>query len=248
MKRNWFSRILSLVLVAFLLLPNFGIVARGENAQPERSYELQSAAANVEKASKKLVYEGSSGAPEGVVLNYRSMPSINASFEGTDINPVKGTLPGSYSSAWNIPGTMAVEQKGDYIAAVEDQGSTGTCWAHSAINGAESGYMKANGLTGTWSGIDWNEYHLVYYFWNTPQDPLGLWGGDRVSNVSGKDDLMVGGNSVFTMYAYANWIGASADQNYDAEDVLYGVGYGDTNFAFNAAAHLENGYSITLPT
>ena len=59
---------------------------------------------------------------------------------------------------------------------------------------------------------------------------------------------MVGGNSVFTMYAYANWIGASADQNYDAEDVLYGVGYGDTNFAFNAAAHLENGYSITLPT
>ena len=195
----------------------------------------------------KQEYEGS-GAPEGVVLNYRNMPGVDTSFEGTTINPVRGNLPASYSSAANIPSSIVVEQKGDYVTAIEDQGWTGTCWAHSAINGAESSYIKANGLSGISSGIDWNEYHLVYYFWNTPQDPLGLWGGDSVYNVSGSDDLMVGGNSLFTFHALANWIGASADSEFDEYDVLDHTGYDNTEFAFNTASHMENGYILTLPT
>ena len=190
----------------------------------------------------------SSAIPEGVVLNYHEVKTWDTSFSdesASDIPRVYGILPESYSSSSNLSDSMSVDLQDDYVTAAKYQNG-GSCWAHSAISLAETSYIKNEGITDTiHSGsIDFNEYHLVHYTYHTPTDPLNLFGGDKTENITGVSDLNVGGNVENSLCNFANWIGASDDTDFSASDVAGNV---SDDFAYEDAAHLENGYILSMP-
>lgn len=184
---------------------------------------------------------------ENLVLNYQQMDSLNTSFSDEvryDIPCVQGTLPGSYSSSADVDWEFEVQN--DYVTAVKNQNPYGTCWAHTAISVAETSYIINMGATNSAINadtIDFNEYHLVHYNYSTPADPLGLLGGDY-NYIPSEDFLNQGGNCELVMYNFANWIGASDSTDFTVDDVQ-----GDNSDAmgYEDAAHLQNGYILTMP-
>jgi len=224
-----FKRLLSFTLVVLLSVPSASLVAYADTSQPET--------AKVD-------------IPDGVVLNYRDVDAVDTSFADescSEVAALKGSLPASYSSAANIPNSISVSTVKDYVTSIKDQNPYGTCWAHSAISVAESSYIIEKGLNASTSGINWNEYHLVYNTYHTPSDPLGLFGGDKTINCAGDTDLDAGGNNLTTLVTYANWIGPSANTTFGAADVLNKNVSNPIPFAFTDAAHMENGYLLTMP-
>ncbi len=184
---------------------------------------------------------------ENMLLTYQGKESIDTSFadeERYKIPCVQGTLPASYSSSADVNWTFEVEK--DYVTAVKNQNPYGTCWAHTAISVAETSYimnMQATNPTINTDTVDFNEYHLVHYMYNTPADPLGLFGGDY-NYINTDDYLNQGGNCELVMYVFANWIGASGDTDFSAGDV---GGDNSDAFGYEDIAHLENGYILTMP-
>ena len=186
--------------------------------------------------------------PEGVVLNYHEMEAWDTSFADEDISDIPcsyGVLPESYSSSSKIVDSITVDSKKDYVTESKYQ-SGGTCWAHAATSIAETSYIKNEGITDTINSdtINFNEYHLVHYTYHSPADPLNLFGGDTTENISEYSDLESGGNVENSLCNYANWIGASADTDFSSDDV---AGNHSDELAFEDAAHLENGYILSMP-
>jgi len=169
---------------------------------------------------------------------------IDASLEEvpkSELSALKGTLPTSYSSADT---NIVVDVEKDYVTSIKNQGDYGTCWAHSAISLAETSYIMNEGVNP--DSIDFNEYHLVHYTYNTPNDLLGITGKDTFGLISTEEDasLNLGGNLYFAMQVLANWIGVSDSSTFDAESVD-GV-HGDA-LAYEDAVHLEEAYIIAMP-
>lgn len=187
--------------------------------------------------------------PENTVLNYREMDNLSKSFssEKSEIMPVKGILPSSYSASYYIPEEFTVEQKEDHNSPVKNQNPYGTCWAHAAMSMAESSYIINEGTES--NGLNLNEYHLVHHAYGAPADSINLFGGDYIANPN-KDIniLQQGGHNSISLCVLANWQGAS-----DARVDVYGDSHvlnGDSPesiLGYQDAAHMENAYIIAMP-
>ena len=169
---------------------------------------------------------------EPFVTAYKEGELMDTSFVGEQKEgdpAVQSTLASSYSSV----------DKG-YITEVKSQNG-GTCWAHAAVSIAETSYIINKGVSA--NTVDFNEYHLVHYNNHTPEDLLGLYGGDY-NAISGATDLDRGGNNSVALVTFANWIGASDDTLFTSSDV--GADNPDED-AYKDAAHLREAYVLTMP-
>jgi len=197
--------------------------------------------------------------PDGKVLSYREGPELDTRWTKEDIKnanrPLYGTLPASYSSTGALNGIYTFEVEKDYLPAVRDQNPYGSCWAHSAMCIAETSYVMESGVAP--ESLDYNEYHHVWYAYHEAKDELGLLGGDRNYNNTKKNDLDGGGNLLVSLAMLSAWIGASdaTEEEYNAEDILYyeanslnGAKEPEASFAWTDAAHMENGYILTMPS
>ena len=106
------------------------------------------------------------------------------------------------SASSELPQKFNLNDMG-YITSVKDQGDTGTCWAHSAINSAESNIIINNKADNT---IDLSEAHMVYFGQYAcsmdKSDPLCYEG----MNI-GEKAYSYGGNSFFTQGILAKGTG-----------------------------------------
>ncbi|WP_455717546.1 C1 family peptidase, partial [Anaerosporobacter sp.] len=135
----------------------------------------------------------------------------------------------------------------NYVSKVKDQGSYGTCWAFGAINTAESSMIKKYGFP---IATDYSELHLAYNFYHTQVDPLGNTAGDSTV-AKGATYLDLGGNSIFTVKNFANWVGAadesiadySGASKYEAE-MAKKTAEERTAISFNDLAHMQNAYIL----
>ena len=197
--------------------------------------------------------------PDGTVLSYREGPELDTRWTKEDIKnanrPLYGTLPVSYSSTGALDGIYTFEVEKDYLTAVRDQNPYGSCWAHSAMCLAETSYVMESGVAP--ESLDYNEYHHVWYAYHEAKDELGLLGGDRNYNNTTKNDLDGGGNLLVSLAMLSAWTGASdaTEEEYNAEDILYyeanslnGAKEPEAFFAWTDAAHMENGYILTMPS
>ena len=267
MKEKRFSRLLSLMLAAFLLFQNMGMVAYGaentdveanKSANVEQTFEVGHVgdAQNFEIGGGSETLDGSASAlPEGVVLSYKDAPYVDTSFvdenKAAGTNPVKANLPASYSSSSYVPAAtssnyMSFVEKRDVVTPTKNQGNYGTCWSHAAMSVAESSYIINYGLTS--NSVNFNEYQHVWYAYHPVQDKLGLYGGDNTVNPSSTNDLDLGGNNLISMMMLSNWVGPSnaGEDVFDASDVLY-ENTPAASFAHDDIAHLENAYVLTIP-
>lgn len=143
----------------------------------------------------------------------------------------------------------------NYVSSVKNQGYFGTCWAHSAMAVAESGYIK---LTGDEANL--SEAHLV----NFQYDARGILGGpdgglegDKVilNPAVSNNPLQSGGNRNLSMFALASWKGAADEAtdpslvypnvNSDEEAKTYKLNISD-DLAYSDALHLKNSYIVLL--
>ena len=89
-----------------------------------------------------------------------------------------------------------------YASSVRNQGSTGMCWAFSAVAAAEIDAVKNHGANK--STIDLSEWHLAYFLYHGER--VGT--GDTVTYTNKETPYYsIGGNDIFTAYALSNWIG-----------------------------------------
>ena len=156
---------------------------------------------------------------------------------------------GNIASNTSIPSSYDGRNYG-YVTAVKNQAAqvkTGTCWAQGATSSAESSYIidqLSKGKQVDASTISWNPYHLTYYAFNTPKDPLNLFGGDYYS--SGKaSELDIGSNGYVSIGTFASWIGPT-NCNMTVWDVREDKYKNNSKLAFSSAAHLENGYVFDM--
>ncbi|WP_455717545.1 lectin like domain-containing protein [Anaerosporobacter sp.] len=162
-----------------------------------------------------------------------NIPSVE---ESTNPNVRGAYVPESYNSV-NL----------NYVSKVKNQGGYGTCWAFGAINTAESSMIKKYGLQ---VATDYSELHLAYNFYHTQVDPLGNTAGDSTTAIR-STYLDLGGNSVFTVKNFANWVGA-ADESLAAysnassyeTDMAKKTAEERTAISFNDLAHMQNAYII----
>lgn len=222
MKRK-FKKLLSLLLVFLLCLTGMPFNALGEETETKK--------------------------PDNIVLSYKEAEKDWAksfSDEAAEEVPLKGYIPASYSASSFIPSSISVEKKDNVVTPIKNQNPYGTCWAHAAISTAETSAIKSGFAT---TSTNYNEYHLVNYAYSKSYDALNLFGGDW----SGKADpytnvLNFGGNQYIALCTFANWMGVSgaSESTYGAANVLNGDNFG-VAFAYDDAAHLENGYILYMP-
>lgn len=156
------------------------------------------------------------------------IPSL---YDGTYIPNNMGTLPSSYDS-----------RAYGYITPVRDQGDWGSCWAFSAIAMAEANLVK-KGLAN--NALDLSELHLAYFFYHTVADPLGNTTGDK--NTALTDNYLdQGGNSAFTTFALASWIGAADESKAPYENATSASYALNSSLAFADDYHMQNAYWINM--
>lgn len=133
-----------------------------------------------------------------------------------------------------------------YVTSVKDQEDyDNTCWAFSAVSMAESGILAkgktVGGTNPTKNTLDLSEQHLAYYFYHTPKDPLGNTDGDATKPLG--DYLSVGGNHIFTTFAFAGWIGLAEESK--TKDMDWANNTADIS-EYPNAVHLQKAYWINL--
>ena len=166
-------------------------------------------------------------------IGYNSVDDIKipSLYDGSYVPNNMGTLPSSYDS-----------RSYGYITPVRDQGYWGSCWAFSAIGMAEANLVKKGLAT---SQIDLSELHLAYFFYHTVADPLGNTIGDSTKALL-DSYLNQGGNSAFTTFALASWIGA-ADESKAPYEAATSESYAlNQSLAFDDAYHMQNAYWINM--
>ena len=84
----------------------------------------------------------------------------------------------------------------------------------------------------------------MHYTYDTPENPLGLFGGDSIVANTGDSFLDIGGNCLISASVLANWIGVSDNTEFDADDVE--KAHSDA-LAFEDIAHLEDAYYVGMP-
>ena len=166
-------------------------------------------------------------------MGYNSVDdlTIPTLYDGTYVPNQQGSLPSKYDS-----------RDYGYITPVRDQGTWGTCWSFAALGMAEANIVK-KGLAG--STLNLSELQLAYFFYHTVTDPLGNTAGDSTQPLT-DSYLDQGGNSAFTTFALASWIGASDESKAPYEAATYDSYALDDSLAFNDDYHLQNAYWINM--
>ncbi len=185
------------------------------------------------------------GAPAetGMVGDYHDVELPYPSSLETDLPPLKGTPPTSYSSRTSLP-------------TIRNQGQYGTCWAFSSMASAEAEMISKsraiNGKTATGSNTDLSEYQLAHFFYNSVDDPLGNTGYDMTIGMddgqalTGLSYLNRGGNMKFSTWSMAAWKAGAAEGTAPYTSITSTGGYLDDEVAFDDIAHLQNAYWIYL--
>lgn len=154
------------------------------------------------------------------------IPSVN---DGSTLSNDKGTLPSSYDSRSSI-------------TSVKNQGYWGTCWSFSAIAMAEANLVK-KGIADR--SVDLSELQLAYFFYNSVVDELGNTKGDYNKALEASY-LEQGGNSAFTTFALANWIGVTEEYKAPYEATTSESYALNSNLAYDDAYHMQNAYWINM--
>ncbi|OYP49895.1 hypothetical protein CG709_02725 [Lachnotalea glycerini] len=157
-----------------------------------------------------------------------SQDAVKAANTYTYVLNNSGDLPASYSSKDSLP-------------PVRNQGSFGICWSFAALGAAEAS-MISKGLAD--KTIDLSELQLAYFFYHSAADPLGNTTGDKTQLLQG-DYLNIGGNSVFTTFTLAGWVGAAKEEKAPYETASVSNPLNDS-LAFDDDYHLQNAYWINM--
>lgn len=137
--------------------------------------------------------------------------------------------------AGSLPSSYKTEDHQDLPALRFQTG--GTCWAHAAIASSEINMIK-QGLA---QDPDWSEYHLAYFRFYRPVDPLGGTEGDRLTKEG--TDIYGGFDSLFAANTLASWVGVS-DSNAALEPETVRNNGIDPSLAYVDIAHLKNFYVV----
>lgn len=143
------------------------------------------------------------------------------------------------------------EAEADSIPAVRNQGSLGTCWAHSAQSMIEMDLWRQ----GTLNADDMSEFQTVYFMNHDWEDPLGLCSNDNFHTTDGTSALSAtwygkGGNTAYTKYMLMDWVGALSERDYpetaySALEAQKADAYLEDDYAINKdAAHVQDVYVI----
>lgn len=153
---------------------------------------------------------------------------------------VRGNLPGKFDTR-NVNGV-------NYIPAIRNQESYGTCWCFASLACLEINLIK-KGLADT--GIDLSEKHLAFFSYYSAPDPLDN-DGDAKSyfnsdRAGGNQYYAVGGNMAMTSNALMSWKGAVKESLVTDSMVMAGLDAEDTELAYgNDIYYMSNSYM--LPT
>jgi len=93
---------------------------------------------------------------EGESSEYGYVPMWHVDDDGNIFEP---NLTSSLLMSSQLPERYSLADDG-FLTSVKNQGYTGTCWAHSVVNAAESNLIKNGYAT---NDIDLSESHLVYF-------------------------------------------------------------------------------------
>lgn len=87
---------------------------------------------------------------------------------------------------------------------------------------------------------------LAYFFYHSATDPLGNTAGDKTEPLS-LNYLNRGGNSSFTTFALASWVGAADEEVAPYETASTSLTL-DESLAYNDLYHMQNAYWINMAT
>ncbi|MGI6175478.1 MAG: lectin like domain-containing protein [Christensenellales bacterium] len=146
---------------------------------------------DIDSAEVEAYEEGKTGGllPSGLSIG-------RAETGSTGFAPAYATTPSAYDM-----------RDASRVTSVKDQHPYGTCWSFAAINSAESSVIT-NGY-GVRGNTDLSEYHLAYFSYNRPTDPLGGTNGDKV--IVSRHFLDIGGNQLLSTTTLANWMGTARE-------------------------------------
>lgn len=163
----------------------------------------------------------------------------------------------SFEMAKAVSVPRAYDGRGtEKVTSVKDQASWGTCWAFSALSGAESAYYDLTGKED-----DFSETHLTHFTYaaGLAGPDGGLEGDGIIPQVSmgetAEDALPTqrGGNNYITTFSLARWTGAaseSTDASLRYPEPAYTAGTNnlkiDSSFAYQNAVTLKNAYWIDM--
>lgn len=122
------------------------------------------------------------------------------------------------------------------MPAVRNQGSLGTCWAHSSMFLAEMSLVK-NGA----AGDDMSEFQAVYFMNHDWADPMHLVDGDNFYRIENGERSSTwwkeGNNLTFVKFMLMDWVGTVSEATYP--ETAYSVLKTQKGGAF-----LDNSYAI----
>jgi uncharacterized protein YjdB len=107
---------------------------------------------------------------------------------------------------------------------------------------AEANLVKKGLAT---NSTDLSELQLAYFFYNTVADPLGNTTGDSTEALT-NSYLNQGGNSIYTTFALASWIGATNESKASYSDATSESYTLEDSLAFDDAYHMQNAYWIKM--
>ena len=132
------------------------------------------------------------------------------------------------------------------IPEIKQQGSYGSCWAHSVVACVEVSLIKHGYAE---EDIDLSELNLVESVYSTARDPLGNLGNDT-NVVQTLTPLNEGGNDIEAAYALARWTGISSEDtmNYkeDSEYENTGGSFPDEYYYAYDEAHLISYQQVNM--
>lgn len=156
------------------------------------------------------------------------IPSVINPYSANRSSLNSQVIPSSYSSRDRLP-------------AVRNQGKWGTCWSFAAVGAAEASVIS-KGLAD--SSIDLSELQLAYFFYNSVADPLGNTIGDKTLPLF-SNYLDLGGNSAFTTFALASWVGVT-DESVAPYETASPSNALDSGLAYDDTYHMQNAYWINI--